>query len=451
MATLTSAYELNNVLFTLNKFKETINEKSDFIKTKSRVLGDLKKMSLALSELMITLDKSSYVIDGLGRKLDLVYNMMDCVESATTSEEIASLLFLEELEGDYIDWGYDDLRYYYMNISTDGASAADLNPTILESIAKKIKSNNEIKLFDVRCKRGFNAQQIKKGIDNVYIYGSERNVEFAKDAKEIVNRCIKGGLEGSKISNEVFDVVFVVPELTYEVDYTYQGTLKERREKAAIRNTIKYLRPDGLYVYSIPFYRLTREIAFILAKNLDDVSMVKHADTVGIKYVTIIGRKKASKEVKHDIYEYLTSFKTYGDITPFDRLKEYHIEGKNLEVNYFRGSVFDNEELDLICSESGMYDTFWDSQYKTTDLSDTRPLLPFNMGQIGLVLTSGCLDGVIEEYEGQYHAIKGRVVKVKNVLTEMDPNGTDQLKTEKYTNIVQINIFTPDGEFIELT
>ncbi|MGL5507558.1 MAG: hypothetical protein ACRDB0_06625, partial [Paraclostridium sp.] len=81
---------------------------------------------------------------------------------------------------------------------------------------------------------------------------------------------------------------------------------------------------------------------------------------------------------------------------------------------------------------------------------DTKPLLPFNMGQICLVLTSGCLDGIIEEFDGQYHAIKGMVTKVKKTTTNTNDNNTEQMAKDVYTNIVQINIFTPDGEFIEL-
>ncbi len=77
-----------------------------------------------------------------------------------------------------------------------------------------------------------------------------------------------------------------------------------------------------------------------------------------------------------------------------------------------------------------------------------RPLLPFNMGQIGLVLTSGCLDGVVEEYEGQYHAIKGMVTKVRDFNNSRENN--DETSIETISNKVQINLLTPDGKFIEL-
>lgn len=70
------------------------------------------------------------------------------------------------------------------------------------------------------------------------------------------------------------------------------------------------------------------------------------------------------------------------------------------------------------------------------------------MGQIGLVLTSGCLDGVVEEYEGQYHAIKGMVTKVRDFNNSREDN--DETSIETISNKVQINLLTPDGKFIEL-
>ena len=79
---------------------------------------------------------------------------------------------------------------------------------------------------------------------------------------------------------------------------------------------------------------------------------------------------------------------------------------------------------------------------------DQSPLLPFNIGQVGLVLTSGCLDGVIEEMEGINHVIKGMTTKVMTTnREEMD----DKVRcTETINNQVKINVFTADGKYIQL-
>ena len=61
------------------------------------------------------------------------------------------------------------------------------------------------------------------------------------------------------------------------------------------------------------------------------------------------------------------------------------------------------------------------------------------------MLTSGCLDGEIEELDGQYHVIKGMVKKdtiIEEVPTEK--RGDKETRTT-YVNKVQINVITPDG------
>jgi hypothetical protein len=88
----------------------------------------------------------------------------------------------------------------------------------------------------------------------------------------------------------------------------------------------------------------------------------------------------------------------------------------------------------------------WDSQ-KAEKLEENikNPLLPFNIGQIGLVLTSGCLDGLVNEADGGCHLIKGRVSK-KTQKTEFRNNHTIEV-TETTVNRVEINVLLPNGEF----
>lgn len=446
---LTSAYEANNILIVIKKYIESLNEKSDLEKVKIRLKNDFRKLLFNLVELDTTLSYDNKYALKTRTKIDIVRAIIMAIESEDSIEKILEHINLEELQDTYLNYNLDDLSDFYLCQEGDSANAADLNLQVLDLISRRIKPNSEIKLFDPRCKRGSNARILKRGIGNIQIFGSEKNVDYANNAKEHVDRCIKGGLEGAKISNEVFDAVFVVPEISYVTKFTYMNTVKEKKEREAIRNTIKYLRPDGLYIYSLPHYRLTREIAFVLSKNLSDVTLIRH-DTSGISYVTVLGYKNPTKEVKQDIYDMLTDFMSYADISPFNTMKEYEIAGHNLEVKYFRGSILDDEELSRICESSGIYDSFWEKQFEEKSMEDTRPLLPFNIGQVGLVLTSGCLDGVIEEYRGQYHAIKGMVVKARVTETSDDYGKSERVRTEKFTNVVKINIMTPNGEFIEL-
>ena len=439
-------HEIRNIKFTLTKFRDNLTEKSDINKSKTRILNDLRKLELAYSEYV---DMSSYPTKA---NLDLteVKNIKDVINDMEDIESFISILsVLENIDTP------EELEYYntkprMSEIFEDKEMATLLSPIVVETIASKIKSNRELKVFDPRCKEGDNMRAFKRGCPNTYVYGLEKNISYANNTKDVIDRCIKGGLLGSKISNDVFDILFLVPEVSWEVKMTSMGTLLEREEKSSIRNTIKYLRPGGLFLYTIPYYRLTKEISLMLSKLLSEVDVIKHTDgNAAMPYLTIVGYKNITKESRQDVFAMLSNL-DYEAIPLCTGLREYIIEGPAVEVQYFRGSILDDNELEEVYINSGLYDSFWEKQDCSSKLTDTKPLLPFNIGQIGLVLTSGCLDGVIEEYEGQYHAIKGMVTKVKKSTAEASDNNTHQTVTDVYSNIVQINIFGPDGEFIEL-
>ena len=92
---------------------------------------------------------------------------------------------------------------------------------------------------------------------------------------------------------------------------------------------------------------------------------------------------------------------------------------------------------------------------KTDGMKDLKPLLPFNIGQIGLILTSGCLDGIIDESDGCFHLVKGRVAKKIDTYTStegeiMKISRNKQEQTIETTSItsnrVEIKLVFPDGE-----
>lgn len=446
MANLTCVYEIRNTIFTLTKFRENLTEKSDIVKSKIRILNDLRKLELAYAEYI----DLCFYRTAANTYITQVTDMIDIIKDMEDIESFKSILTgLENLETPE-ELDISDLKHRIRDSYTNSDSATMLIPHVVYTMASKIKGNRELKIFDPRCKTGNNMKQIKRGCPNIYSFGLEESLSTASQTKETIDRCIKGRLAGSKISNDVFDILFYVPEISWNCDFSSMGTLLERKEKSAIRNTIKFLRPDGLFMYTIPYYRLSKEIAYMLSKLLSDVSLVKHTDNqADIPYVTIIGYKDVTKDARQDIYTELSTF-VYDDIPTVNNLKNYTVDGPAKEVQFFRGSILDNDELTAIYQGSGLYDSFWDKQDCSSNLEDTRPLLPFNMGQIGLVLTSGCLDGIIEEFDGQYHAIKGMVTKVKKSTKENNDNNTEQTAKDVFTNIVQINIFGPDGEFIEL-
>ena len=116
----------------------------------------------------------------------------------------------------------------------------------------------------------------------------------------------------------------------------------------------------------------------------------------------------------------------------------YSLPVKETAVPYFKGSVFDVEELAGQLKASDSLNLLFES----ADLeSRTRkPLLPLNLSQIGLVGASGLMNGLVDcEHP---HVIKGRIVrekKQKNIPT--DREGVAQI-SEVESNKIIFNILT---------
>jgi hypothetical protein len=86
------------------------------------------------------------------------------------------------------------------------------------------------------------------------------------------------------------------------------------------------------------------------------------------------------------------------------------------------------------------------------DGSNKRPLLPLNLGQVGLIGGSGLINGLVECESP--HIIKGRIVKENTVNTEENLNKKGDLVSttvsETRSNKMIFNLLTPQG-FISLS
>jgi hypothetical protein len=86
------------------------------------------------------------------------------------------------------------------------------------------------------------------------------------------------------------------------------------------------------------------------------------------------------------------------------------------------------------------------------DSTVKRPLLPLNLGQVGLIGGSGLINGLVEC--DTPHIIKGRIVKENAVSREENLNSEGELTsttvTETRSNKMIFNLLTPQG-FLSLS
>ena len=451
MAKLYSAQQYIKSLTAFKNHFTKLKPSDDLERAKLRLVDSIDTMRFYLKDLKLSVSRPH------DRKyLDTHDSTLATLKNTITSAPDISMItafapLIDVLTTDDIN----DLYEYNLNSTCDDlnyseTNAFNLNTSDLQILRSKI-TNSKLNIFFPNCGDGSNGVYFKN--ENDITYGNTNN--NIRTARERMNRVLHGPLKGSTISNNFFDVVFVNPKIGYGESRDHMGVVIEPCERIEIKTCIKYIRPNGLMVITLPASRITPALALYLSKVLTDVKVFKVTGdgrnlTETIERVTITGIKKAMNTTTSDeeIYKYLKCFdySTAYDISQDVGL--YTLPTEELLLELFRGSKLDLADIKAAMSESIIND-FLINQTQPLVVKDQSPLQPFNIGQVGLVLTSGCLDGVVEEMDGVHHVIKGMTTKVTTTVQEnLEDNKIRS--TETINNQVKINVFTADGEFIQL-
>jgi hypothetical protein len=415
----------------------------DIEKIKDKINDAVDKLSFQLKDIRLSTEFKS-VYDGHKQIYNVIRGSLKTYESL---EQIISLkpfvdmIMIDEIENTRL---YDMIKaadhYYY-----DSLDSYDMSADYLSHIYRSIKNTNGLNIFAPNCFNGLTVSRFAKEKDKTF--GNSTN--YISRAKELMTRVIKGELKGSHITNNYFDVVFLTPKVTYKLNTDPFGKIAEPNEKVFIKNCVKYCRQDGLLVMTLPATRVDASFAFYLSKVLSDNTIIVKEPNSRLERITIIGQKHITQKSKPELYERL-KYINYDQIPEAEFIiPTFDIPMAELTLDFFRGSTLDTDDI-LEATQSNLINSFLDSQTQPLVVKDQSPLLPFNIGQVGLVLTSGCLDGVVEEVDGIYHVIKGMTTKLTTTQTEVSETDNKVKSTETISNQVKINVFTADGEFISL-
>ena len=444
-------YSAQQYVKRLNGFKsyiQKIKKSDDFTIVKERLNESLDLMWFYLEDMILSCEQNREV-DKCKTHQTLIKSFRNTIAIANNLDDLVTVTSLLDLLNP------DDMNN--MNEFRLEEDASDLEygsrtpftnmPASYMQIMRQSIVNQSINTFFPNCFDGTNAKFFKAEGDTTY--GQEER--YITQARENLNRIAKGPLKGSTISNNFFDALFLVPKIGYAEQKDHMGVVKEPYERIEIKNTIKYLRPGGLFLITIPYTRLLPTLAMYLSKNLSNVHIVRVPNGDHLKRITIIGTKNADNSVSDkELYNKLKFINYDEDTISIHDLEAniYNLPTEELTLEFFRGSQLDVTDVLTACTDN-MIDNFMAAQTDPLVVKDQAPLLPFNIGQVGLVLTSGCLDGVIEEMEGINHVIKGMTTKV--ITTNREDLDDNKMRcTETINNQVKINIFTADGKYIQL-
>jgi hypothetical protein len=269
----------------------------DIEKIKDKINDAVDKLSFQLKDIRLSTEFKS-VYDGHKQIYNVIRGSLKTYESL---EQIISLkpfidmLMIDEIENTRL---YDMIKaadhYYY-----DSLDFYDMSADYLSHIYRSIKNTNGLNIFAPNCFNGLTVSRFAKEKDKTF--GNSTN--YISRAKELMTRVIKGELKGSHITNNYFDVVFLIPQVTYKLNTDPFGKIAEPNEKVFIKNCVKYCRQNGLLVMTLPATRVDASFAFYLSKVLSDNTIIVKEPNSRLERITIIGQKHITQKSKPELYE----------------------------------------------------------------------------------------------------------------------------------------------------
>ena len=211
---------------------------------------------------------------------------------------------------------------------------------------------------------------------------------------------------------------------------------------------------DGLLIYIIPFHRLTADICRVLCDNFDDLSMWRFMpdEFKRFKQVAVMGIRRKRQDGSALVADLMALALEPNNLRELSELPEnrYPLPATAKKVDLFKGAEFNVVELAEQLKRSTSFSRLFEKNKLDSEIK--RPLLPLNIGQIGLIGGSGLINGLVEC--DTPHIIKGRIVKENRSNTEENHNSRGDLMsttlTETRSNKMIFNLLTPQG-FISLT
>lgn len=300
-------------------------------------------------------------------------------------------------------------------------------------------------VFDPCCGCGLALRTLAQG-NNCYTYGIELDEHRAEEAQRRLHRVGFGSYFHSRISHEAFHAMLLNPPYLSVIG---ENGNSARHEKRFLVDSICHLAIGGLLIYIIPYYRLTPDVCRILADNFQNITVWRFCGDEFKKYkqIAVLGTRQKRDDGSALVAELSQNALCPENIPEITELPtgRYTVPGAPITVSLFKGAKFNEAELEEQLKKSKSFSKLF--EISKLDSLDKRPLLPLNIGQVGLIGGSGLINGLID-CEAP-HIIKGRIIK------ESRSEITDTVKIrgeiipsemrETISNKMIFNILTPQG------
>jgi len=285
-------------------------------------------------------------------------------------------------------------------------------------------------------------------------YGIELDRERGRRARENLTQCLITDYEATRIRNQAFSLLYLNPPYDWAIKND-EVSASERYERTFLRNTIKYLMPNGILVYLIPQSRLDKAIATILSYRFRDLRVFRFPDDDyhSFKQVVIFGVVKKRPEPDDELVRYLIKVGQGQSMIPsLDNADcTYTVPSSPAGRNFlFRSAEIDPDELAVELKEHGLRGTI-DRMVSPLSLSERiRPIMPLRHGHLAQLLACGMMNGVVFDKEGDNPLlVKGITKKVVDARTEHEDGKERIIETDRI--VITIHAINEKGDLITIT
>ena len=310
-----------------------------------------------------------------------------------------------------------------------------------------------IRLLDPCAGEGTALKQIGEML-SAETYGIELDTERGSIAKQILTHCLVTDYTATRISNQAFSVLYLNPPYDWAIRND-EVSASERYERTFLRNTVRYLIPNGVLVYLIPQKRLDKTIAKILAFRFKDVKVYRFPEDEykAFKQIVLFGVLKKRADNDEDLERYLTDVGHCKAIIPFlDKAEcKYPVLPSPAAKNFlFRTTRIDPRELEIEVRQHGLRDKI-NRLVKPLTLSEQiKPIMPLRQGHLAQLLACGMMNGVVLDRDGRNPlVVKGITRKEVETRTEYEDGKEKVIETDKI--VITINAINEHGEFITIS
>jgi 16S rRNA G966 N2-methylase RsmD len=329
-------------------------------------------------------------------------------------------------------------------------------PSTVVSLISNIlvkQSPGKIRIIDPCAGQGTALKELGERL-KAETYGIELDRERGKIAKEILTKCLITDYEKTRISHQGFSLVYLNPPYDWTIKKD-EVTGSERYEKTFLRNTIKYLVPQGVLVFLIPERRLDKAIGKILSYRFKDIRVFRFPDDEykRFKQIVVFGVLKKIPKIDDGTLSYLTNVgKGLAVIPPIEKTTcHYNVPaGGKVKKFIFKTTLIDLEDLEREIADHGLKEKITTLVTPVSLTERIKPIMPLRHGHLAQLLACGMMNGVVFDRDNKNPLlVKGMTKKIVETFIEHENGKEKTIERDKI--LITINAVNRKGEVFTVT